>query len=30
MYPGEFDGRHVKLFNRLTPNDYYRVFNVID
>ena len=27
MYPGEFDGRHVKLFNRLTPNDYYRAFN---
>lgn len=30
MYPGEFDGRHVKPFNRLTPNDYYRAFNVID
>ena len=30
MYPGGFDGRHVKLFNRLTPNDYYRAFNVID
>ena len=30
MYPGEFDGRHVKLFDRLTPNDYYRAFNVID
>ena len=30
MYPGEFDGRHVKLFNRLTPNDYYRAFNVIE
>ena len=30
MYPGEFDGRHVKLFNRLTPNDYYRAFSVID
>lgn len=29
LYPGEFDGRHVKLFNRLTPNDYYRAFNVI-
>lgn len=29
MYPGEFDGRHVKLFNRLQPNDYYRAFNVI-
>lgn len=30
MYPGEFDGRHVKLFNRLALNDYYRAFNVID
>lgn len=29
MYPGEFDGRHVKLFNRLQPNDYYRAFSVI-
>ena len=29
MYPGEFDGHHVKLFNRLKPNDYYRAFNVI-
>ena len=29
MYPGEFAGRHVKLFNRLQPNDYYRAFNVI-
>lgn len=29
MYPGDFDGRHVKLFNRLQPNDYYRAFNVI-
>lgn len=30
MYPGEFDKYHIKLFNRLTPNDYYRAFNVID
>ena len=30
MYPGEFDGRHVKLFNRLTPNDYYRAFDGIE
>ena len=30
MYPGGFDGRHVKLFNRLQPNDYYRAFNVIE
>ena len=30
MYPGEFDGRHLKLFNRLKPNDYYRAFSVIE
>lgn len=30
MYPGEFDRHHVKLFNRLRPNDYYRAFNVIE
>lgn len=29
MYPGTFDGHHVKLFNRLQPNDYYRAFKVI-
>ncbi len=29
MYPGTFDGRYVKLFDRLTPNAYYRAFNVI-
>lgn len=29
MYPGKFDGRHVKLFNRLKQQDYYRAFNVI-
>lgn len=29
MYPGSFDGRYVKLFNELTPNPYYRAFNVI-
>lgn len=29
MYPGTFDGRHVRLFDRLEPNDYYRAFNVI-
>lgn len=29
MYPGEFDGHHLKLFDRLQPNDYYRAFNVI-
>ena len=29
MYPGTFDGRHVKLFDRLKPNPYYRAFNVL-
>ena len=29
MYPGTFDGRFVKLFDRLKPNPYYRAFNVI-
>lgn len=29
FYPGVFDGYHVKLFNKLQPNDYYRAFNVI-
>ena len=29
MYPGEFDGHHLRLFNRLQPNDYYRAFNII-
>lgn len=29
MYPGEFDGHQLKLFNRLQPSDYYRAFNVI-
>ncbi|MCD8241183.1 MAG: DUF1788 domain-containing protein [Lachnospiraceae bacterium] len=29
MYPGEFDGRHLKLFDRLKPNDYYRALNVV-
>lgn len=29
FYPGVFDGRHVKLFNKLEANDYYRAFNVI-
>lgn len=27
LYPGEFDGRSLRLFNRLKPNDYYRAFN---
>lgn len=29
MYPGRFDGNYVRLFNRLTPNAYYRAFNEI-
>lgn len=30
MYPGEFSGHDVRLFNRLKPNDYYRAFSAID
>lgn len=29
MYPGTFDGRNVRLFNRLDKQGYYRAFNVI-
>lgn len=29
MYPGEFNGYQLKLFNKLQPNDYYRAFNAI-
>ena len=29
LYPGEFDGHYVKLFNRLKPNEYYRAFKSI-
>lgn len=29
MYPGVFDGHHLKLFNRLQPSDYYRAFNTL-
>ncbi len=29
MYPGTFNGRNVKLFDKLKPNSYYRAFNVI-
>lgn len=29
MYPGTFDGRYVKLFDKLSPNPYYRAFNVV-
>lgn len=29
MYPGNFDGSYVRLFDKLTPNPYYRAFNEI-
>ena len=29
MYPGTFDGRCVKLFDKLKPNPYYRAFNIV-
>lgn len=29
MYPGEFTGYELKLFERLKANEYYRAFNVI-
>lgn len=29
MYPGEFNGYQLKLFNKLQPNNYYRAFNAI-
>ena len=29
MYPGVFDGRYLKLFDRLPANPYYRAFNVV-
>lgn len=29
FYPGTYDGRDVRLFNRLKKNSYYRAFNVI-
>lgn len=29
MYPGEFSGHQLRLFNSLKPNDYYRAFNII-
>jgi len=29
MYPGRYDGRSVRLFDRLEPNPYYRAFNII-
>ena len=29
MYPGTYDGRFVKLFDKMAPNPYYRAFNII-
>lgn len=29
MYPGEYDGRDLQLFEKLEKNSYYRAFNVI-
>ncbi len=29
MYPGSFNGRQLRLFDRLEPNGYYRAFNAI-
>lgn len=29
MYPGTFDGSYVRLFDKLTPNPYYRAFKEI-
>ncbi len=29
MYPGAFNGRELRLFNRLEPDGYYRAFNMI-
>ena len=29
FYPGKYDGRFVRLFDRMNPNPYYRAFNII-
>ena len=29
LYPGEFDGQHLSLFNEFKDGNYYRAFNVI-
>lgn len=29
MYPGEFNGRELILFNEFKANEYYRAFNII-
>lgn len=30
LYPGDYDGREVILFNKLPPKGYYRAFNIIE
>ena len=29
MYPGTYDGRFIRLFDKLEPNPYYRAFNIV-
>ena len=29
MYPGKYDGRFVRLFDKLEPSPYYRAFNIV-
>ena len=29
MYPGKYDGRSVRLFDKMEANPYYRAFNII-
>lgn len=29
FYPGKYDGRFVRLFDRLEPSPYYRAFNIV-
>lgn len=29
MYPGQYDGRFVRLFDKMEPTPYYRAFNII-
>ena len=29
MYPGVYDGRSLKLFDKMEANPYYRAFNII-
>jgi len=29
FYPGKYDGRFVRLFDKLEPNPYYRAFSIV-